>query len=69
MPESGTSGSVRDRDGKPPGPLDLRCYRKAITTVALPPGLPWAVRSMILSSRAPSPRRRRACLCGPLGDL
>ena len=29
MPESGTSGSVRDRDGKPPGLLDLHSYRKA----------------------------------------
>jgi hypothetical protein len=29
MPESGTSGSVRDRDGKPPGLLDLRPYWKA----------------------------------------
>jgi len=30
MPESGTSGSVRDRDGQPPGLLDLQRYRKAI---------------------------------------
>jgi hypothetical protein len=30
MPESGTSGSVRDRDGKPPGLLDLQCTGKAL---------------------------------------
>jgi hypothetical protein len=29
MPELGTSGSVRGRDGQPPGLLDLRYYRKA----------------------------------------
>ena len=29
MPESGTSGSVRDRDGQPPGLLDRDCYREA----------------------------------------
>jgi hypothetical protein len=31
MPESGTSGSVRGRDGKPPGLLDLHYYREANT--------------------------------------
>jgi hypothetical protein len=30
MPESSTSGSVRDRVGKPPGLLDLHSYRKAV---------------------------------------
>jgi hypothetical protein len=30
MPESGTSGSVRDRVGKPPGLLDLDYCREAI---------------------------------------
>ena len=30
MPESGTSGSVRDRVGKPPGLLDLHYYRKVV---------------------------------------
>jgi hypothetical protein len=29
MPESDTSGSVRDRDGKPPSLLDLHYYREA----------------------------------------
>ena len=29
MPELGTSGSVRGRDGQPPGLLDLQRYRKA----------------------------------------
>jgi len=29
MPELGTSGSVRGRDGHPPSLLDRRCYRKA----------------------------------------
>src|SRR5262245_48026497 len=29
MPELGTSGSVRDRDGQPPGLLDLRFTEKA----------------------------------------
>jgi hypothetical protein len=29
MPESGTSGSVRDRDGQPPGLLDLRFLGEA----------------------------------------
>ena len=28
MPESGTSGSVRDRDGQPPGLLDLQFFRE-----------------------------------------
>jgi hypothetical protein len=31
MPESGTSGSVRDRVGQPPGLLDRDCYREAYT--------------------------------------
>ena len=31
MPESGTSGSVRDRDGQPPGLLDLQITEKAHT--------------------------------------
>ena len=31
MPELGTSGSVRGRDGQPPGLLDRDYYRKAYT--------------------------------------
>jgi hypothetical protein len=30
MPELGTSGSARGRDGQPPGLLDLQSYRKAV---------------------------------------
>jgi hypothetical protein len=36
MPESGTSGSGRDRDGQPPGLLDRHYYREAYW-VDIPP--------------------------------
>jgi hypothetical protein len=44
MPESGTSGSVRDRDGKPPGLLDLRFTEKAYRRVRLGGVTIWRVQ-------------------------
>jgi hypothetical protein len=37
MPELGTSGSVRGRDGQPPGLLDLQSYRETYANRDQPP--------------------------------
>jgi len=50
MPESGTSGSVRDRDGQPPGLLDLHFTGEAYWGVdqQYPPGYCWSTLRIVL---------------------
>ena len=67
MPELGTSGSVRDRDGKPPGLLDRGFSGKALRAPAASPPAPLSSRPplscrgasylLAVAPRADAPRR------------